>query len=273
MVILVLAVGCGEGGSAPLDAPPAGDPAPQFPSAPRGSVRVVGGGGIAVTLHAAAPAPLAREVGRAGSCRLLEVEPGGCAGPCAGACVGGECLPFPTAISAGPVTLAGLEGGPVVLPFDPSAGYLPPLLPGGALFTAGAEVTVSAPGDAFPAFSLSAAAVAPIAPVGLPSPLTLAPGADAVFRWTPADAQSRVRLTLVADELHGLPPLATIECDAPDAGEVTVPAALVDMFLEPEHWGTCGRCPVSSIMRYRRAATADVELWLGAAVRFQVSRY
>ena len=98
-----------------------------------------------------------------------------------------------------------------------------------------------------------------------------------MIRWTPAAADTRVRLTRNSNNsYHGQPYHTIIECDAPDsAGEIAVPAAILDAFPDSEAWAICAGtdCPRSKIERYRRAthpvdAEHDLELLVTSRVWF-----
>jgi hypothetical protein len=88
-----------------------------------------------------------------------------------------------------------------------------------------------------------------------------------------------VRLVLNSDNAgHGLPLHAIIECQAPDAaGEIVVPAALIEQLPEFEFLGICvgHDCPPSSLARRARATVAAgdavVELVVASEVQFWVT--
>ncbi len=68
--------------------------------------------------------------------------------------------------------------------------------------------------------------------VPLDTELALDGGQDATLTWTPtaADADTRLRVTVDIANPGGTP--AKIVCEAPDAGELVIPAALVDGLLD-----------------------------------------
>jgi len=123
-------------------------------------------------------------------------------------------------------------------------------------------VTVTAAGADFPAFELEAALVPPIEITNL-TELGYFSGEGLIVRWRPADPGARVRITFRADSAsHGAVLPSILECDAPDdAGEIAVPASMMDPHIE--QFG-CGICPQTSVTRYRRAVTSagatEVEL-------------
>jgi hypothetical protein len=136
----------------------------------------------------------------------------------------------------------------------------------GTVFPVDDELTASAPGADFAAFTLRASVGAPLA-TSTPG-ATLAAGTPLVIRWTPEDPDARVRLELIADRGHAQVHPSVIECDAPDsAGMIEVPQAMVDAHADPSNWG-CGDCFPSWLTRYRTAkattASGDVELWVGS---------
>jgi hypothetical protein len=104
-------------------------------------------------------------------------------------------------------------------------------------------------------------------------------GEDFVIAWTPAGDGGRVRVTLNSNNQgHGMPYLAIIECDVADsAGEVAIPAALLDAFPETSAWSVCAGtdCPPSTIRRYHRDGwpigdDQEVVLEVGSQVDFGV---
>ena len=96
-----------------------------------------------------------------------------------------------------------------------------------------------------------------------------------VITWTPPPAGTegtRVLVRLMADRgQHGRFPASMVECDVPDTGSVTIPEALRDAYSAPELF-TCGKCPASAIIRYRRtrvrAGEHDVDLWAESELTF-----
>jgi hypothetical protein len=274
-VALALALGCG-GESSGADAaigpdanfdPQLDDP-PAFVVIDERSDNAGGVGSTTITavLSATRPAFYA-EVARDGACRLLTGDSGFCRDPCDGACTSdGTCVPFPTQLGAGDITIDGLID-PVVL--APTQGNIYGAFTAGPMMQPGVSITASAPGDEFGAFSLSVEPVEPLV-VTDPEQLELRAGAALDIRWTPSSRPgARVRLTLNSDTaFHGLIHPAVIECDAPDTGRLTVPASLIDPYVEPANWG-CGDCAESSLARYRVSTqTVDgVDLALRTASR------
>ncbi|MCA9516094.1 MAG: hypothetical protein KC635_14215, partial [Myxococcales bacterium] len=207
-----------------------------------------------------------------GACRLsFGVNPF-CSTPCEdGLCTAPDvCTPWPLNASAGDLRVA---GGAADWSYRHAvSGY-------GAAYDetpfAGDDViTVSAPGGAdFPAFSGAVAFPPPIeADV---SGLDLDGDGPLVITWTPPPAGTegtRVLVRLMADRgQHGRFPASMVECDVPDTGSVTIPEALRDAYSAPELF-TCGKCPASAIIRYRRtrvrAGEHDVDLWAESELTF-----
>jgi hypothetical protein len=285
LVLVPGAAGCGgdrdPGGGADAgagaDAADPGDPAPIF-ERPPSSIEIV-------TFPAATHATgrlyeerlpeVQEEVARAGACRLLRTEPFYCfETPCTDQlCVGqDQCAPYPPALAAGTLTLRG-AGDPVVV-----ESFFPGMYFGHAqhdLAPPGTTLTVEASGGDLPAFTAQVEAPAVAAPAlegaadpGFPP---LAAGTDLVLRWSPVDPGSRVRLFMSSDVFHGTPSPAILECDAPDTGELTVAADLVDGFVDPANWG-CGECPIQYLTRYRRqvvdVAGHEIEIAVGNRADF-----
>lgn len=287
---MTLAAACGGGASNPdggADASPLPDAGadPLFDD-PRGVVTIaelsLAGStyGVATAELASAPAgAVYTTIMEAGACRLRAYEAGFCDPPCLdGLCTSDdECVPWATRQSGGTIAVTGAK---VALSLVPDAyGYYqatPWDLPGD-LFDDGAPIAVSAPGAAFPAFDLQAGGTAAIDPQlagELGDELQLADGADNAVTWSAAAPGARVRLIVRSPTVaHGLPSTRLIECDAPDAGSIEIPQAIVEAFPAMPRSEICvGRdCPMSTILRYTRAADTDVVLRVGSRVDFFVS--
>ena len=216
-----------------------------------------------------------------GACRMWSYQPGGC-GECTGLCdAEGECVPFPTQLSAGVVTFAGMNGGEVEMEPTEYGYFLDTAIPPD-LFGADSEVTVSAAGGAdVDAFSLTAGGVDPIG-IDLVAQgegenqdtLRLEDGANLTLSWEPARPGTRVRLEINSNNQgHGLPVDSMIECEADDDGSLTVPRAMIEAFPDKGYQNICAGtdCPPSSLTRYRwdRAAVGDLEVELRVEFRAQ----
>jgi hypothetical protein len=227
------------------------------------------------------PPAFHRETMAAGACTMREYTPSLCTPECTnGLCVDTDvCEPWPTLVSAGRLTVTGAN---VPIQIDPKNGYY---YPSGALpedlFDDDADLGVSLAGDALPAMSLDARGVVPMAPAISDGKITVPypAGEDFVIAWTPAGDGGRVRVTLNSNNQgHGMPYLAIIECDVADsAGEVAIPAALLDAFPETSAWSVCAGtdCPPSTIRRYHRDGwpigdDQEVVLEVGSQVDFGV---
>ena len=217
----------------------------------------------------------------AGACRMWSYQPGGC-GECVGLCdAEGECVPFPTQLSAGVLTIGGVNGGDIEMEPTEYGYYLDRGLPDD-LFAPGAEVTVTAAGDDdVGAFSLAADGVDPI-DIELVAQgegenedtLRLEDGADLTLSWEPARPGTRVRLEINSNNQgHGLPVDSMIECESDDDGSLTVPRAMIEAFPDKEYQNICAGtdCPPSTLTRYRwdRAAVGDLEVELRVEYRAQ----
>jgi hypothetical protein len=207
-----------------------------------------------------------------GTCRLSTFTPSACEPYCDGVCVDtNDCRAYPLLVSAGTLTLTGLASGTLTLhPQDFDNFYYAPAELPDDLFADDATIRASAAGgtgdSSLPAFSLETRAVAPIVAEITRNEIQLANGVDHVVKWTPAgDAGTRMRLVLNANNQgHAQPYLAIIECDVyDDAGQIRIPAAMIDAFPETENWTACAGndCPRSWLRRYHRA---DVPVEAGA---------
>lgn len=211
------------------------------------------------------------EVMREGACRLLTYEPVSCDPICTdGLCVDtDQCAPYPAQLSAGTLTLTGLYDDLELTPEQGRYWHQD----GVDLYAPGATVTVSASGADVDAFDLSVVAPGGDNPTvdraGTLDFPRFSMGAGYTFTWTPVDPGSRVRLWMAADVAHGQPYAAIVECDAPDTGSLSIPAGILDGYIDPSNW-SCGECPEQYLMRYRVATTADdsFELLVGTRMPF-----
>lgn len=184
------------------------------------------------------PQTLVWETGtEAGACRLLTPRVPFCSTPCGGsaACVEDEtCQDYPTAVSAGEVTVSGVAttGGETSFAMTPIASnYQPPA--GTTLaypaFAEGDSITLEAAGDMLAGFELQAIGVAQLELTA--DELTLDPAVDLQLGWTPAgtgDAAIAVKL----DISHHAGTKGMIECETDDTGSLAIPAALVSELLD-----------------------------------------
>ena len=215
-----------------------------------------------------------------GDCRMWSYQPGGC-GECLGLCdASGECVEFPTPLSAGVLTVSGIDGGDIEM--EPTEyGYFLDSAPPADLFSADSEVTLAAEGGGdVDAFSLSAGGVDPIAVDlvdgggGERDTLRLEDGGDLSLDWDPVRAGTRVRLEINSNNQgHGLPVDSMIECESDDAGSLTVPRVMIEAFPEKEYANICAGsdCPPSTLTRYRwdRASVGGLEVELRVEFRAQ----
>jgi hypothetical protein len=196
-----------------------------------------------------------------GACKLWVYEPVDCS-PCNGICDSdGTCVPYPTSLSAGTVTVS-TTGGDVVMP-DTEYGYFPDGPVPHDLFEAGDPVGLAAAGgEDVAAFSLDAEGVDPIeidlevgGEVGADT-VRMEDGADLELSWDGAEAGRRVRLQIKSNNQgHGLPVMALIDCEVDDTGSLIVPRAMVEAFPQKPYQNICVAidCPPSSLRRFTRA--------------------
>lgn len=174
-------------------------------------------------------------------------------------CDGNTCVDFPVSASSGTLTVSG-DGRREDVAFDMGYGrYLQT-----ALWAAGTELTASAPGADFPAFTVSAR-LPPTFTVRNAQDLRLAMGVPLTLQWDPAGDGSRVRVNLGADYGHGRHRSVVVECDVADAdGGVTVPQSMVDVLADRANW-SCGDCFSQDVRRYHRGDAApgatSLTLW------------
>lgn len=206
----------------------------------------------AMLIDAPAPWPYEPAV-TDGSCRMWRrLPPEACDPQCEfdQACIGGACVTAPVSGSAGTLTVTG-DGVSEQVPFE--QGFYGRYLQV-ARWSAGTELTASAPGAELGGFTASARLPAPFA-LRDPLELRLAPGVPLTLRWTADGGDARVRVNLGADQGHGRYRTVVIECDVADAdGGVTIPQAMVDELADRDNW-SCGDCFSHEVRRYRRGDT------------------
>lgn len=200
------------------------------------------------------PANVREATSTSGSCRVLEGRRLSCTPACGAGetCdTDGTCIPYPTAGSVGVVTVQGLSAALSMSPtsigsYTNGATNLPH--PG---VGEGTVVTVTAPGDVLPGFTLEARGIAP-----LETSLTevaLARDRALSVTWTPATEPSgRVRLLLDLAHHGGI--AASLECDGlEDDGRFEIPANLVTRLMDI---GLAG-FPTLTVSR-RAASSTDI---------------
>ena len=135
------------------------------------------------------------------------------------------CKPYPSPAPAGILDLT----GPSLALQWASVPYWSQEVPPGAI-APGDTIEFAASGDATPAFSVSSTAVEPLQHGLVCDPVELLkPGEDLQVTWTPADG-ARVRLEAIPWNHGGA--RDRIYCDTADTGSMTVPADIVDEFLQ-----------------------------------------
>ena len=141
--------------------------------------------------------------------------------------------PYPAAHGVGTVPARGIQlaTGETEFTMDPVANNYQP---GGGLklayppFAAGDEVRIEAAGDFFPAFTLTAAGVAPFALTS--GAITLAADTPIDLAWTAGDDTTRVRVKL--DISHHGGTRGMITCETADSGALTIDGGLVGELLD-----------------------------------------
>jgi hypothetical protein len=212
----------------------------------------------------------------AGACRSYVYEPVDCS-PCNGICDSdGECVPLPTSLSAGTVTVSA-PAADVVMPYH-EYGYYADAPPPEDLFAAGDPVSLDADGGEVAAFSLDTEGVSPIS-IDLVAggdtgddTLELTDGADLELTWSDPQPGSRVNLQLKSNNgAHGTPVFEYIECEADDTGSLVVPRAMIEGFPEKPYQNICAGtdCPPSLLTRFHRVRTDVGERTMELVVGFQ----
>jgi hypothetical protein len=172
-----------------------------------------------------------------GDCTLTTPRIPFCETPCGGsaACVEDDtCQPYPTGRSVGPVNVSGLAVTAGDSPFIMKAianNYQPPadVMLAYPPFAEGDSVTFAATGDYFPAFSLTAPAVAALE---MPNnDLKLTAGQPLSLTWTAGSLRSAT-IHVKLDISHHGGSKGQIECDTDDDGSLEISAALVQRLLD-----------------------------------------
>ncbi len=135
----------------------------------------------------------------------------------------GECVPFPTSVDFGVVTITGLTDDVAMSPLPPGKSYFDTDVPH-PVFEPQAHIELSAEG-----LSLFGVGVAPLVPGE--GDLILTEDADLPITWEPGEVpQAHVALDLTIDQ-HGTSPLS-LRCAFADTGEAAVPASLISALIE-----------------------------------------
>lgn len=178
------------------------------------------------------PAAVPEAITVDGPCALYHPRTLFCDPPCAaGDTCGedGECMPFPSAIDVGTVTISGLKAEVELTSKAPAWFYTnigtlphPAADPGDAL-------SLVASGGSVDAFELLGEGIEPLV-VDSPS-LSLLEGDEPTLLWTApsADGPARVKLAVSLANHGGVP--AWLECHVDDTGTFTFPQALLDELL------------------------------------------
>lgn len=206
-----------------------------------------------------------------GDCKLTTPRVPFCSTPCGGgaACVEDDtCLAYPTAHSAGVVTMTGLTassgGAPLELTLVSNTYQAPPSVP--LAFPPFAEsdaIGLSAKGEYFPAFDLNAKGIAPLALAS--GELALETGEPLKINWTKGN-ESSAKIHVKLDISHHGGSKGQIECDTSDSGSLSIGAELVTKLL---NLGVAG-FPTVIVTRHTIASTVipagRVELEISSTV-------
>ena len=185
------------------------------------------------------PATIIWEPGtKLGECQLFTPRVPFCETSCGGSAVCVEddtCAPYPTAGSAGTITVKGLKTTDDATEFtmDPIANnYHPPgtITLAYPAFAEGDLITLEAPGADVDAFKLSARGIAQLALKNASIPLVADTPVN--LQWTPAADTTRSSIHVKLDISHHGGSKGMIECDTADAGSLELPGALITELLD-----------------------------------------
>jgi hypothetical protein len=175
------------------------------------------------------------EFAREGDCAILERPIPFCDPPCEGTqtCgLAGVCVEMPVQRSVGAVTITGLSASVSMTPDAITNGYnIAGTIPQPG-FTEGAAITLSAAGDVYGPFSLSAQGVAALTLTS--GAVTVAEGTAITLTWRPPaqPANGRIYINLNLSS-HGTNS-AALECDVADTGSYQIPGTLLTRLLSKE---------------------------------------
>lgn len=199
------------------------------------------------------PSSIRDETASAGGCRLVEGRSLSCTPACSSdqTCdVGNVCIPYPTAASVGVVTVDGLTA-PLSMSPTSVGSYTngATTLPHPAA-SVGSVVTLTAPGDVLPGFTLTTRGVEAIAVDQ--TGVALVRDQAFVVTWTPG-TESSARVRMVLDLAHHGSVAASLDCDGlDDDGNFEVPASMVTRLIDI---GVAG-FPTLTVTRRTAAKTA-----------------
>lgn len=204
----------------------------------------------------------------AGDCQLLRKVNPFCDPPCTGGDVCSQdqqCVPFPSGLGAGQVTITGLTT-PVAIDPDTQANYQaldvdhPP-------FSPGTPILLHAAGDQVVSFDLDGIGVEPLVVADTSWPLV--DGDPLEITWTPASGDWRILATFNVDQ-HGNSPV-TMYCDLPDTGSATIPAALIATLIDYGVTGAASGHLYRRTVDSTRIAEGCVELEVYSHIRTQLA--
>jgi hypothetical protein len=180
------------------------------------------------------PSPMAwTKKMEAGGCTLNTPNVLFCEKPCTGGAVctaDDTCTPYPAAETAGSVMLTGLGPNPVSMEpkannYQPPAGTTLPYPP----CAAGAEVKLMAAGGSHPPFTLSASCIEPLE---LADGVRIVKGQPLTLSWNAGTPNMKVNVHVLLDiSQHGTSK-GNIQCDVPDSGSLSIPAAMMDALVD-----------------------------------------
>ncbi|MBN2191874.1 MAG: hypothetical protein JW751_03585 [Polyangiaceae bacterium] len=180
----------------------------------------------------------------AGDCQLLEPYAPFCEQDCGtGVCVAdGECRARPSNLDLGTVTLAGAvtADGSMSFALMPVAGIYqvpgaitvayPPAAEGAPLTLTSDGVAVNPNLSPFPAFSVEATGVAPLA-ITSGETVPMARDLDVIVTWAPPQDATLTEVYIEVDISHHGGQKGQIECLGADTGSLTIPAEIVTALI------------------------------------------
>ena len=185
---------------------------------------------------------------RIGFCKLMTYSPSLCDPSCTNSdvCIAGECKAFPGQENRGPLEWSWPGGAMTVEPDALNSYY------GSATFTTHGEVSVVIEGTTLRV--MTGDNPSPSSDWGMT--ISNRGQTDAVLQWDTAVDGARVKLRMIdCIGSHGGVSASEIVCEAPDSGQLTIPASFLDA-LDDGDWSH-GECGSHELIRYRSDASAD----------------
>ncbi len=185
---------------------------------------------------------------RIGFCKLMTYTPTLCDPPCTNSdvCIASECKAFPMRENRGPLDWSWAGGSMTVQP-DSSVSYH-----GTGTVNAYGEVAVVVEGTTLRVTT----GESPMPTSDWGTAISSREQSDAVLQWVSPVDGARIKLRMVdCAGSHGGISVSEIVCEAPDTGQLVIPASFLDT-LDNGDWSR-GECGSHQLIRYQSDVSAD----------------